>query len=196
MGNIVEIQSGLPFAANVVNLISNSGVFRADQGDRPNLVTQYNLAAAQAVNPAAVPFNPSTIYAGGNASQWFNPNMFTLVGPDQTAACPSNDPANLASMCSFGYLGDASRDNLRGPGLFDWDFSINKDTALPFLGEAGKLEFRTEIFNILNHTNFGLPNGTIFAGNITNETPLANAGQILYTNTTSRQIQFGLKLIF
>lgn len=205
LGNIIEAQSGLPFAPNVVNLISNSGVFRADQGDRPNLVTQYNLAAAQAVNPAAIPFNPSTIYAGGSASQWFNPNMFTLVGPNQTAACPtpgspndpaSTDPMGLGAMCSFGYLGDASRDDLRGPGLFDWDFSINKDTALPFLGEAGKLEFRAEIFNILNHTNFGLPNGTIFAGNVTNETPLPNAGQILYTNTTSRQIQFGLKVIF
>jgi hypothetical protein len=102
----------------------------------------------------------------------------------------------LCAMCSSGYLGDASRDDLRGPHLRDWDFSINKDTALPFLGEAGKLQFRAEIFNILNHTNFGLPNGTIFAANVTNETPLTNAGQILYTNTTSRQIQFGLKIIF
>ena len=196
VGSIVEVQSGLPFAPNTVNLISNSGVFRADQGDRPNLVTQYNLAAAQAVNPAAVVFNPNTLYAGGNASQWFDPNMFTLVGPNQTAPCPSIDPNNLASICSFGYLGDASRDDLRGPHLRDWDFSINKDTALPFLGEGGKLQFRAEIFNILNHTNFGLPNGTIFGAAITNETPLPGAGQILYTNTTSRQIQFGLKIIF
>jgi hypothetical protein len=102
----------------------------------------------------------------------------------------------LGAMCSFGYLGDASRDDLRGPNLRDWDFSINKDTPLPFLGEAGKLQFRAEIFNILNHTNFGLPNGTIFGAAITNETPVSNAGQILYTNTTSRQIQFGLKVIF
>jgi hypothetical protein len=196
VGSIVEVQSGLPFAPNTLNLISNSGVFRADQGDRPNLVTQYNLAGAQAVNPAAVVFNPSTLYAGGNAGQWFNPNMFTLVGPNQTAPCPSIDPNNLASICSFGYLGDASRDDLRGPHLRDWDFSINKDTPLPFLGEAGKLQFRAEIFNILNHTNLGLPNGTIYGAAITNETPQSGAGQILSTNTNSRQIQFGLKIIF
>jgi len=196
IGNIVSIQSGLPFAPNVVNLISNSGVFAGDQGDRPNVVTAANLAGALAVNPSAVVYNHNTIYAGGNANQWFNPNMFTLVGKTQTAACPSNDPSNLLSMCSFGYLGDASRDMLRGPGLKTWDFSLAKDTALPFLGEAGKLEFRAEFFNIVNHPNFGLPNGTIFAGNITNETPLGNAGQITYTATTSREVQFALKMIF
>jgi carboxypeptidase family protein/TonB-dependent receptor-like protein len=196
VGNIVSIQSGLPFAPNTVGLISNSGVFRGDQGDRPNYVTAANLAAALAVNPNAVVYNRNTINAGGNASQWFNPNMFTLVGPAQTAPCPSIDPNDLASMCSFGYLGDASRDVLRGPGLRTWDFSLNKDTALPLLGEAGKLEFRAEFFNILNHANFGLPNGTIFAATITNETPLRGAGQILYTNTPSRQIQLGVKILF
>jgi outer membrane receptor protein involved in Fe transport len=196
VGSIVSIQSGLAFAPNTVGLISNSGVFRGDQGDRPNLVTPANLAGALAVNPNAVVYNPKTINAGGNANQWFNPNMFTLVGPTQTAPCPSNDPSNLQSMCSFGYLGNATRDMLRGPGLRDWDFSLNKDTALPFLGEAGKLEFRAEFFNILNHPNFGLPNGTIFAASITNETPVSNAGQILYTSTTSRQIQFGVKVLF
>jgi len=196
IGNIVSIQSGLAFAPNVVGLISNSGVFAGDQGDRPNLVTTANLAGAKAVNPNAVVYNHGTIYAGGNANQWFNPNMFTLVGQKQTAPCPSNDPANLLSMCSFGYLGDAGRDMLRGPGLRTWDFSLGKDSALGFLGEAGKLQFRAEFFNILNHPNFGLPNGTIFAGSITNETPLGNAGQITYTNTTSRQVQFALKIVF
>jgi len=64
------------------------------------------------------------------------------------------------------------------------------------LGEAGRLEFRAEFFNLLNRANFGLPNGTIFAANVSNETPLSNAGQILYTNTPSRQIQFGVKILF
>jgi hypothetical protein len=215
VGSIVSIQSGLPFAPNTVGLISNSGVFGGDQGDRPNLVTQYNLAAAKAVNPNAVVYNKNTINAGGNANQWFNPNMFTLVGPNATAPCDDKtdangnpiDPLNPNGLtygdtthynqtCYFGYLGDASRDMLRGPGLRTWDFSLNKDTALPMLGEAGRLEFRAEFFNLLNRANFGLPNGTIFAANVSNETPVSNAGQILYTNTPSRQIQFGVKILF
>ena len=215
IGNIVSIQSGLAFAPNVVGLISNSGVFAGDQGDRPNLITAANLAAAKAVNPGAVVYNHGTIYAGGNANQWFNPNMFTLLGPNATAKCDDAtdtngnpiDPVNPAGLtygdtthfnptCYFGYLGDAGRDMLRGPGLRTWDFSLGKDTSLRVLGEAAKLQFRAELFNILNHPNFGLPNGTIFAGNVSNELPLGNAGQITYTNTTSRQIQFALKVIF
>jgi hypothetical protein len=215
IGNIVSIQSGLAFAPNVVGLISNSGVFAGDQGDRPNLVTAANLAAAKAVNPSAVVYNHSTIDAGGNANQWFNPNMFTLLGPNAKAKCDDAtdangnpiDPVNPAGLvygdtthfnptCYFGYLGDAGRDMLRGPGLRTWDFSLGKDTPLRVLGEAAKVQFRAELFNILNHPNFGLPNGTIFAGNVSNELPLGNAGQITYTNTTSRQIQFALKVIF
>ena len=79
--------------------------------------------------------------------------------------------------------------------------SINKDTAVPFLGEAGKVEFRTEIFNILNRANFGMPNGAVFTGTSTDfspysEAPSGTAGRITNTVTTSRQIQFALKVIF
>jgi hypothetical protein len=45
-GNIISIQSGYPFNVNTVGLISNSGVFAADQGERPNLVNAANLSAA------------------------------------------------------------------------------------------------------------------------------------------------------
>jgi hypothetical protein len=90
---------------------------------------------------------------------------------------------------------------LRGPGLGEWDFSLVKDTAMPFLGEQGSLQFRAEFFNILNRANFAMPNGAIFNGAITDvgaysETPLSTGGQITQTSTTSRQIQLALKLLF
>ncbi len=58
--------------------------------------------------------------------------------------------------------------------------------------EKATLQFRAEFFNILNHTNFGNSNATAFSGT----TPSASAGLITATATTSRQIQFGMKLIF
>ena len=92
---------------------------------------------------------------------------------------------------------------LRGPGLSTWDISVNKDTRLPFLGEGGKLQFRAEIFNILNHANFSLPAsiGRSFIGNLTDpagtsEAPIPNVGRITTTSTSSRQIQLALKVIF
>jgi hypothetical protein len=127
-----------------------------------------------------IPYNKSTAITG-NPNQWFNPAMF-VPGP-------------------IGYLGDAPRDILRGPHLSELDFSLNKDTSLPFLGEGRQLEFRAEFFNILNHANFGMPNGYVYAGTLTDtssyvETPLSTAGAITNTVTTSRQIQLALKFIF
>jgi len=102
-----------------------------------------------------------------------------------------------------GSLGNAARGLLRGPGLSTWDLSLNKDTAMPFLGEGAKLQFRAEIFNLLNHANFALSNATgrMFAGTLTDpagasEAPLVNVGRITATSTSSRQIQLALKLLF
>ena len=104
-----------------------------------------------------------------NPRQWFNPNAFIL-------------PA-------AGTYGNVGRSTLVGPGLADVDVSLFKNTAV---SERASLQFRAEFFNVLNHANFGTPNATVFAnGGIS-----ASAGLITATATTSRQIQFGLKLIF
>jgi Carboxypeptidase regulatory-like domain len=208
VGNIISMQSGYAFNNNVPSLVSNSGVFAADQGDRPNYVTSANLAAAQAVNPNAVAFNHNSVIIS-DPNHWFNENMFTLVGPKAAAPCDVNpadpagtlygDTAHFDPTCYFGYLGNEGRNDLRGPHLRDWDLSINKDTALPFLGEAGKLEFRAEMFNLLNHPNFGMPNNATFNGLTSNDSPLgpgAGNTQVTQTATTARQIQLALKIIF
>jgi len=55
-------------------------------------------------------------------------------------------------------LGDVQRNALRGPGFFQWDFSLMKDFVLT---EKLKMQFRADLFNILNHPNFGGPDGGI-----------------------------------
>ena len=61
--------------------------------------------------------------------------------------------------------------------------------------ERYRLQFRAELFNILNHANFAPPvqNLSLFGAN---GSPVSTAGLITSTLTTSRQIQFGLKLIW
>ena len=76
-----------------------------------------------------------------------------------------------------------------GPGLAEVDASLFKTTAI---AERTNLQFRAEFFNVLNHTNLGTPNATVFSNGAISPT----AGLIASTATTSRQIQFGLKLIF
>jgi hypothetical protein len=66
------------------------------------------------------------------------------------------------------------------------------------LGDSGAIEFRGELFNVLNHPNFSEPNSAVFAGSLTNvtETPIATAGQITSTVGTSRQVELSLKLVW
>jgi hypothetical protein len=78
---------------------------------------------------------------------------------------------------------------LIGPGLATWDFSVLKDTPIR---ERLNLQFRAELFNILNHPNFNTPNAVTFTPTGVSPT----AGVITSTSTTSRQIQFGLKLLW
>jgi len=91
---------------------------------------------------------------------------------------------------------------LTGPGYFNLDFSLGKNIPVKQLGENGTLEFRGELFNILNHPNFALNDTArqIFAGSAAPgvpEDPLTTAGKITWTGSArSRQIQFALKLLF
>jgi hypothetical protein len=110
--------------------------------------------------------------SGSAASQSTGQSLLTYFG-GYTFTTPSvNTP--------FGNLG---RNAFRAPGIAQWDLGITKNFGIT---EGIRLQFRSEFFNVLNHTNFGPP------GNITTS---SNFGTI--TNTLpARQIQFGLKLLF
>ena len=107
----------------------------------------------------------------GNPNQWFNPAAF------------------LAPPNASGFYGSLGRDTLIGPGLGTWDLSAMKDFAF---SERAKLQFRAEFFNVLNRANFNQPNAVVFTPTGVSPT----AGLITSTSTSSRQIQFGLKLLW
>ncbi len=69
--------------------------------------------------------------------------------------------------------------------------SFAKDNRL---GEGKNLEFRAELFNFLNHPNFGAPSNIVFSDAAGNLDP--NVGRITTTSTKMRQVQFGLKFVF
>jgi len=100
-----------------------------------------------------------------------------------------------------GPLGTAGRNMLRGPGLINVDMSLAKDTPAGWLDADGRVEFRAEVFNVLNHANFATPEvgvadwpsaAVIFpgspverdaAGNIIPQRRLSTVGRILRTAT-------------
>jgi hypothetical protein len=122
-------------------------------------------------NPDRPSLNPA--FSGpvvtGNPNQWFNPNAFVLSMP--------------------GTWGTLGRGVYNGPGLAEVDMSLFKRIAVT---ERTNLQFRAEFFNVQNRANFATPNAIVFSSGLVSP----SAGLISSTVTSSRQIQFGLKLMF
>jgi hypothetical protein len=146
---------------------SNTGGLTGDRPDYSGAVGCHpNRIVDQAVRNTHTPSVVTFL-------NWFDPSCYTVQ--------------------PFATLGNVPRDSLLGPGLLDLDFSIIKQTRIT---EKLNSEFRAEFFNILNHTNLGQPVGAVFAGTSAAPFISGTAGTITSTSTTSRQIQFALKLIF
>jgi Carboxypeptidase regulatory-like domain/TonB dependent receptor len=117
-----------------------------------------NVVAGQ--NPNAGPKTPGA---------WLNPNAFQRITQDP------NSPVQQ--------FGSAGRNIAQGPGYTDWDFSLFKNISV---GESKDVQFRAEFFNLLNHTNFHIPDSDM-------NSPTFN--QILEAQPP-RLIQFALKFNF
>ncbi len=99
---------------------------------------------------------------------------------------------NAFEMTAANQRGNLGRNALIGPGLAGVDLSLTRSFRLH---EGWNLQFRAETFNMPNHPNFAEPSGrTTFTSAAGAVAP--NWGRITATTSTSRQIQFGLKLSF
>jgi hypothetical protein len=126
-----------------------------------------NIASDQA-NIGAGPAQRPNVSGDPNAGprtpqQWFNASVFSL-------------PAQFT-------FGNAPRNAVIGPGLQEFDLSLQKEVAVT---DSARLQLRVEAYNVLNHPNFNIPNRTAF-------TP--NFGSISSAQD-SRQLQLALKFLF
>ncbi len=85
---------------------------------------------------------------------------------------------------AFGTFGNVGRNTMIGPRILNIDASLIKDFKFT---ETKLLQFRWELFNSLNHPNWGSPNSNFFSGGF---------GTISGTRTAMRHMQFALKLVF
>jgi len=149
-----------------------NGIVNAQGGFPFTPLAGSNISGTGDANQSDVPnWNPD--FKGpvilGKPDQWFDPRAFVVPTP--------------------GTFGNVSRGSLRGPGLVSFDTSLFKRIKI---NETLNLQFRAEAFNVFNHANFSYPNQIIFAGNNYS----SSAGVISTTATSSRQLQFALKLMF
>jgi hypothetical protein len=171
-----------PLAKQLVGGWSVSGIATLQSGFPLSPQLGYNPTGngdtRNPVRPNLVPGFHGPLYAK-TVQQWFNPAAFSAPYP--------------------GTFGSVGRDTLTGPGLSELDLALVKNTTIH---ERLHAQFRAEFFNVLNHANFTTPNPVVFSSGPTPKTPTAEvepsstAGVVSATATTSRQIQFGLKLLF
>lgn len=141
----------------------------------------------------------SSLVNHGNPNTYIKTQCLAIpTAPDLAfwnANCIGGDPVSL--QC-FNLRGNAGRNSLIGPGITNLDFSVFKNSRIKRISENFNVQFRMEIFNILNHPNFAPPqvgdgNTDIFDGT---GTLSSLAGVLVRTTIPERQIQFALKFIF
>jgi hypothetical protein len=169
VSGVASAHSGLPFTP--VLDFDNADTQSLVIPERPNLIGNPNAGVCP--NGAAV----------GSVSCWFNPSAFAVP------------PA--------GQFGNAGRNILRGPAFAQFDVSLHKDFRVT---ERRKITVGVEAYNLFNHPNFGVPSNTqsplTFGGNgdaVFKDAAgnfAANAGQILTTVGTGRQIQLAGRFTF
>jgi hypothetical protein len=112
---------------------------------------------------------------GAQIAEYFNTSAVTQAAPG-----------------TYGTLG---RNSLVGPGFANVDFSVSRAFPLRFLGERGKLLFRSEFFNLFNRPNLDNP-GDPNLNNPGNLVGTGSFGQLTATANDARILQFSLKVLF
>jgi hypothetical protein len=200
LGTIFTVSDGVPFTptwgigSDPANTLSSDDFAYPNRLGGPGCATLTNPG-----NPAnyiktqcfAVPTAPDAAFWNANC----DPAPPSVGGPI--------DPASL--QC-FNLRGNAGRNSLVGPGVTSLDFSIFKNSHIRRISENFNVQFRLEMFNILNHPNFAPPgpgdaNTDIFDGTGTSlapspSNPGGTAGVLLRTTVPERQIQFAIKFVF
>ncbi len=166
LGGIYRAASGLPFTPAIGG--DALGVRNVNPFNMPDRVN-----SPECKNPV----NP------GNPDHYIKTQCFVAPNPGSAAVPPTQPPR----------LGNAGRNSVIGPGIRNFDLSVIKNTKI---GERFNLQFRSEFFNVFNHPNFQVPDRTVAQLFNQSLAPIPTAGRLIATSTTSRQIQFALKLTF
>jgi outer membrane receptor protein involved in Fe transport len=168
VGGIVSVRSGAPFTASV-RLRYRGYLFEAL---RPNLAPGASNNPVEGDSAGCGQIAAGTELAAPDL--YFDPCAFTAPAP--------GTPGNLG------------RNTLNAPGVVNMDLSLQRDFLLD---SRRRLQFRMDVFNLPNHTNFNRNIGNsvlVFSGENAGRT--STAGRISQTSTTSRQVQFALRLSF
>jgi hypothetical protein len=156
------------------------------------VTSRAQMAAGKTYADAATPGGVEQRLGGPSGGYgWFNPAAFTAIpnaiAPDGTVTTGTG-------------WGNSGVGLMLGPGQFNFDASLSKQTRVGGIREDAKLEFRAEFFNLFNHPQFNAPQSVAY--NVVSFNPATQGyntgpfGQITSTSVNPRLIQLALKYIF
>ena len=125
------------------------------------------------------------------------PRLFSVPGGRQLLD-PTGKSLKNAAPSTLGSLG---RNVFHGPGLYNLDLSITRAVALRWLGEGGRIVFRADAYNALNHANLSNPDSLLTSdtfGRASYGRQGASTGFPASSplNETARQIQLSVRIVF
>jgi hypothetical protein len=154
--------------------------------------------------------NPLTTFVRANRSRsrW-SPSILPGLGFDRPSlasgfthgSAVTGDPDQYFNPDAFelqptGTLGNLGRGTFDGPNLRAVNLQAMKRFPFDLRARESEIQFRFEIFNLLNRANFSTPSLLAFSGVRDTEQTLPTFGRIRSTSTSARQIQLGLKFLF
>lgn len=184
--SILTAADGVPFSALFGTGGDPQGKRNSDDYAYPNRVSGCN------------PINTNFKNSPSGLPLYVNPNCFRVPTAPSMAFWTSNcDPSHPFPQC-FNLRGNSGRNIMIGPGVANLDFSIIKNNYVKRISENFNVQFRTEVFNILNRANFAVPDLGNGNNDIFDSSGAVNpaAGLLTSTTTDAREIQFALKLVW
>ena len=197
LGTILTLSDGVPFTPTWGTGGDPANTLSSDDFAFPNRLS--GPGCGTATNP-------------GNPSNYVKTQCFAIpTAPNQAfwnANCDIAPPSlggpvsatSLSPLSCFNLRGNSGRNILIGPGITGLDFSVFKNNHVRRISENFNVQFRLEMFNILNHPNFAPPGPGDGNTDIFDATGASlagsTAGVLVKTTLPERQIQFAVKVIF
>jgi len=181
------------------------GIFQAHDGMPVTPLIAGDPLGQNSTDPFAFPSRLSgpgcsSLVNPGNVHNYIKAQCFTLPTVSDMAFYTANCNQAFAFPTCMNLRGNAGRNIIVGPGLVNLDFSLFKNFPVTKISETFNIQFRAELFNVLNRTNFQTPVDTnaLFdqSGNSLFVPGGDGAGSLHSTVTDSREIQFALKFVW
>ena len=213
LGTIFTASDGVPFTPTYGTGNDPANTNSSDDFAYPNRLR--GPGCGTAVNPGnplnyirsecfPLPTAPNLAFWNANCTP-NPPNLGPIITPNNPP--PSLSGAPLPPLVCFNLRGNSGRNSVIGPGITSLDFSVFKNIPIKRISEGFNLQFRVEMFNIINHPNFAPPgpgdgntdiytaDGSPLTAGVQNNAG-NTAGQLVRTTIPERQIQFAIKATF